>query len=295
MLRALWFSLAMLAAANCVSAAQVSSLASTQHPTPTPTPKTAAGSSLAESSFHEDSAAENELLQSANQDRKLADVPQLRMDDGLRTAALAHAQRMIAAQQLEHRFSGELPLLERIAEVSPLRMDRAGENLAAATCASSANEALMRSPPHRANLLDGNFNVVGIAAVWDEGRLYVVQDFGHQLPTYSTQQSGQLVGGAVDELRQQAGLSKLIQMTPPNLDAAACKLASENRPNAHLLATAYDNRKIIAYTQSRPEALPQGALRMLHDPGLRKFAVGSCYARNATYPTGMYWVAILLY
>ena len=26
-----------------------------------------------------------------------------------------------------------------------------------------------------------------------------------------------------------------------------------------------------------------------------RFAVGTCYARNATNPSGMYWVAILLY
>jgi hypothetical protein len=82
---------------------------------------------------------------------------------------------------------------------------------------------------------------------------------------------------------------------PANLDEAACSLARENRPSARLLATAYDNRKIITYTQSRPEVLPQSALRLLRDPGVRQFAVGACYARNAAYPTGTYWVAILLY
>jgi hypothetical protein len=82
---------------------------------------------------------------------------------------------------------------------------------------------------------------------------------------------------------------------PANLDEAACSLARENRPSARLLATAYDNRKIITYTQSRPEVLPQSALRLLRDPGVRQFAVGACYARTAAYPTGTYWVAILLY
>jgi hypothetical protein len=41
--------------------------------------------------------------------------------------------------------------------------------------------------------------------------------------------------------------------------------------------------------------LPQSALRLLRDPGVRQFAVGACYARTAAYPTGTYWVAILLY
>lgn len=257
---------------------------------PAPTSNSAAGSSSSE-----DFAAENELLQLVNKSRELAGIPPLRMDESLQAAALAHGERMIAAQKLDHQFAGELSLLERVAEVSPLRLDRAGENLANATCAPDAHEVLMHSPPHRANLLDRNFNVVGIVAIRKTGRLYVVQDFGHEMPSYSGQESARLVGQSVDELRQQVGLPDLIQFKPPHLDDAACSLASEDRPNAHLLAAAYTNRKIITYTQSRPEVLPQGAARLLRDPGVGHFAVGACYARNATYPTGTYWIAILLY
>jgi uncharacterized protein YkwD len=251
--------------------------------------------SAAESSSGEDSAAENELLEWANKSRTLAGVPPLRMEESLREAARAHARRMVQSGQLEHQLSGELSLLERIAEVSPLKMDRAGENIAHATCAPGANDVLMRSAPHRENLLDRGFNVAGVAAIWSKGRLYVVEDFAHQVPSYTAEQSGQLVGRAIDEMRQQAGLSELGQLTPSNLNEAACSLARESRPNAHLLATAYNNRRIITYTQSQPEILPPGALRLLRDPGVRQFAVGACYARNAAYPTGTYWVAILLY
>jgi len=295
MLRALALSFAMLVVNPGPCAAEntpppVDVRADRSSKLPTPHSNSAAGSSSGE-----DSAAENELLEAANQSRKLAGVPPLRMEESLREAARAHARRMIASERLEHQLSGEPSLLQRIAEVSPLKMDRAGENIAYATCAPGANEALMRSAPHRENLLDRGFNVAGVAAIWSKGRLYVVQDFAHEVPSYSAQQSGKLVGRAVDEMRQQAGLPELFRLTPPKLDEAACSLARENRPNAHLLATAYDNRKIITYTESRPEVLPQGALRLLRDPAVRQFAVGACCARNAAYPTGTYWVAILLY
>jgi len=298
MLRALAVSFAMLAVIPGPCAAQSTAPAADFRNRsginqPTPNSNSAAGSSSGE-----DSAAENELLQAANRSRELAGVPPLRMEERLREAARAHARRMIASQRLEHQLSGEPSLLERIALVSPLsalKIDRAGENIANATCAPGANDALMRSAPHRENLLDRAFNVAGIAAIWSKGKLYVVQDFAHEVPSYSAQQSGKLVGRSVSEMRQLAGLPELVQLAPPNLDQAACSLASENRPNARLLATAYDNRQIITYTQSRPEILPQGALRMLRNPGVRQFAVGACYARNAAYPTGMYWVAILLY
>jgi uncharacterized protein YkwD len=265
---------------------------------PTPHSNSTAGSSSGE-----DSAAENELLDAANKSRELAGVPPLRMDESLREAAREHARRMVESERLDHQFSGEPSLLERVAQVSALtgtlntslKIDRAGENVAYAPCAPDVHETLMHSPPHRENLLDRGFNVAGVAAIWSKGRLYVVQDFAHEVPSYSAQQSRKLVGEAIDEMRQQAGLPELIQLTPPKLDESACSLARENPPNAHLLATAYENRKIITYTQSHPEILPQAALRMLRDPGARQFAVGACYARNAAYPNGTYWVAILLY
>jgi uncharacterized protein YkwD len=259
--------------------------------------------SAAASSTGEDSAAENELFDAVNQSRELAGVPPLRRNESLREAALAHAQQMVASGRLEHQLSGEPSLLERIAQVGPmngglrdaLKIDRAGENIANATCAPGANEVLMRSAPHRHNLLDRGFNVAGVAAIWSRGQLYVVQDFAHEVPSYSPDESAKLVGRAVAAVRQEAGLPDLVQLRPSHLDEAACSLAKESRPNARLLAASYENRKIITYTQSRPEVLPQGALRLLRDPGVQQFAVGACYARNAAYPTGMYWVAILLY
>jgi uncharacterized protein YkwD len=251
--------------------------------------------SVAAGSSGEDAVAENELFDAANKSRELEGVPALRMEASLVEAARAHARRMVAARQLEHQLPGEFPLLKRIGVASSLRMDRVGENIAYATCAPRANEVLMRSPPHRQNLLDSGYNIAGIAAIWSRGKLYVVQDFAHEVQSYTAEESGKLVGGAVEQTRQEAGLAEMERFAPPNLDKAACSLANEDHPNAHLLATAYDNRKIITYTQSRPEILPDAALRLLRDPQVGHFAVGSCYARNAAYPTGMYWVAILLY
>jgi len=315
MLRALVVLFAMMALSAGPSAAQATPPAAgagsgfheISNKQPNPHTDSAAGASSGSHS-DEDAAAENELLEAANKSRELAGAPPLRVDPSLREAAREHARRMVASGQLEHQLAGEPSLLERIALVDTsdgkpsqdgLKVDRAGENIANATCAPGANDALMRSAPHRRNLLDRGFNVAGVAAIWSKGRLYVVEDFAHEVPSYSARESRQLVGRAVNDVRLQAELPELVQLDPPHLDDAACSLAKEDRPNARVLATAYGNesagRKIIAYTESRPEVLPAGALRLLRDPGVRQFAVGSCYARNAAYPTGMYWVAILLY
>src|SRR5713226_10496168 len=179
MLRALAVSFAMLAvipgpcaAQSTPAAADLRNRVSVNQPTPN-------SNSATGSSSGEDSAAENELLASANKSRELAGVPPLRMDESLREAAKAHARRMVESERLEHQLSGEPSLLERIALVDPLvsppkgalKIDRAGENIAYAPCAPDAHETLMRSPPHRENLLDRGFNVAGVAAFWSKGRL----------------------------------------------------------------------------------------------------------------------------
>jgi uncharacterized protein YkwD len=243
----------------------------------------------------EDFDAENEILKMANKSREAAGAAALRMDGSLREAARQHARRMISSDRLEHQYSGEPALLQRIALGGSLKIDYAGENIAFASCPVSANEALMHSPPHRQNLLDRGFNVAGMAAIWSHGRLYVVQDFAHELRSYSAYESDTLVGGAIAEIRRLAGLPELKQISPAKLDEAACNLSQETRPNAHLLAAAYRNSRVIAYTQGKPEALPDAAQRALSEPKIRHFAVGACYARNAAYPNGTYWIAILLF
>lgn len=242
----------------------------------------------------EDTSAENELLIMANHSRAAAGLPALRTDGSLLEAARRHARLMVSNQQLEHQYSGEPELMQRISLAGPLKMDYAGENVAYATCPTSANEALMHSPLHRKNLLDPEFNVAGFAAIWSHGRLYVVQDFAHEVASYSANEGDRLVGHAISDLRKRAGLAELLQIMPPKLDDAACSLSAQDRPNAHLLAAAYSKSRIIVYTQSHPEELPSAAERSLASREFREFAVGSCYARNAAYPTGTYWVAILL-
>ena len=178
----LWVLIVLLAMAGNAGA-QASTPAPTDGARPThrstqPTPKLL---SAAMPSSAEDRAAESALLELANQRRREAGVPPLRADKGLTEAARAHARLMVQREQLSHQFDGEPSLMPRLRE-SGLRINQAGENVAYNAGAEEAFEALMQSTPHRQNLLDPDFNVAGMAALWSHGRLYVVQDFAHQLP-----------------------------------------------------------------------------------------------------------------
>lgn len=179
MRRALVISLATLAISLSLSLAQQTSETAGSWPSQ-PAPKTVPAVRPSPTP-HEDPAAEQELLDLANQRRREIGAPALRMDARLTDAARAHALLMVDRQQLSHQFDGEPSLMPRLLETG-LSLDHVGENVAYNASSEKAFEALMQSPPHRRNLLDPNFNSAGFAAVWSNGRLYVVQDFAHQRP-----------------------------------------------------------------------------------------------------------------
>ena len=123
-----------------------------------------------------DPAVEQELYRLANLERARAGLLSLKYDEKLQGAAREHSRRMAEAQQLSHQFGSEVTLSERLARTGA-HFDTSGENVALDQTAEGAHRGLMKSPPHRANILSTEFNEIGIGVVKSGGSLYVTQDF----------------------------------------------------------------------------------------------------------------------
>jgi uncharacterized protein YkwD len=241
-----------------------------------------------------DPEAEQVLLDLANQARAQAGAPRLTLDAGLSQAARTHAESMFAARQLSHQFEGEPSLPQRLGTATHTQLDQEGENVALDFDAAKGHEHLMLSPPHRANLLNPAYNVVGLGVVRSGDRLYIVQDFGHALPNYSVAQVKERVAATVVQARHQANQPDLARQDLPTADDAACSMAQADKLGTspvHQLAERYT---VLTYTSLHPETLPAQASHMLGSHNLRSFSVGTCYARTGTYPTGVYWVVLSL-
>jgi len=237
-----------------------------------------------------DSDAERQLFDLANQARAQAGVPPLQMDEGLTQAARIHAAEMAAQQQLSHQLPGEPSLIQRLATNSTLHLDRAGENVAFSGNVNQAQDSLMQSPPHRENLLNSAYNVAGFGVVRSRYVLYVAQDFGHGLPTYSTPQAEQTVAERVAQVRREANLRQLRRVDNSAAQATACSMAQADSLRTPSPRGLY----LLRYTTMQPEALPAGAAQAIGDRGLRDFSVGTCYARTTAFPNGAYWVVLIL-
>jgi len=239
-----------------------------------------------------DTSAEKQLLEMANAERTRAGLAPLQMDAGLVQAARAHAVEMASKKQLSHQFSGEPPLTQRISANSALHLDREGENVAVATTADDAHRALMASPPHRDNLLSPNFNVAGIGVYRKDNRIYVAQDFGDRLPSYSVKQARELVADSVEQLREQAKMPRLQRTSNRGAEASACAMAQADSLSA---AAPSAGAYMLRYTSMQPETIPSAISKVISQRGLHTYSAGTCYARTPKYPNGAYWVVLMFY
>jgi uncharacterized protein YkwD len=153
----------------------------------------------------------------------------------------------------------------------------------------------MHSPPHRENLLDASYNVAGFAAIRSGAHLYVVQDFGHSLPAYTPEQSENSIAEAVNRTRRAAHLPALTRASDTMLRAAVCTMAQADRLGTRSMRDLAQRYSVVSYTNMHPEVLPAGATKMIENRSFKNVAVGTCYARTDRYPSGVYWVGVLLY
>jgi uncharacterized protein YkwD len=241
-----------------------------------------------------DPDAEQVLLDLANQARAQAGAPSLTLDAGMSRAARAHAEAMFSARQLSHQFTGEPSLPQRLATATPTQLDQEGENVALDFDAEKGHQHLMLSAPHRANLLNPSYNVIGLGVVRSGDRLYIVQDFGHALPNYSAAEVKDRIAATVVLARHQANQPDLARRDLLTADDAACSMAQADKLGTSPVRQLAQRYTVLTYTSLHPETLPASAGHVLSSHNLRSFSVGVCYGRTDTYPTGVYWVVLSL-
>lgn len=245
----------------------------------------------AQSDARIDPEAERELIRLANEERAQAGIAKLEADERITQAAREHARRMAERGELSHQFPNELPLMQRLAQ-SDLRFNAAAENVSSSESAADSHAGIMRSPPHRANLMNPRYNAVGVGVVRRGGLIYVTQDFVHQLPERTAAQAEETIVAAFARARRGFKLRDVAHTSDPVLRSAACDMAQADRPTATSAPPSDEPRKrtVVAYTASLPEELPEAVEKLARNGDLRSYSLGACFARSASYPSGTFWV-----
>jgi uncharacterized protein YkwD len=119
---------------------------------------------------------ERELFASVNQARRSQGLTPLRWDESLATAARRHAEVMAQHGSAQHGFGGEPSLSARVKQAGA-HFSWLSENVIQGPSPELIHVQFMKSPPHRANILDRDMDSIGVGVVEQGGQLFAVEDF----------------------------------------------------------------------------------------------------------------------
>lgn len=120
--------------------------------------------------------AERDLFASVNQARRAQGLSPLRWDETLATAARRHAEIMAEHGSAQHGFEGEPGLSARVKLVGA-HFTWLSENVTQGPSPEFIHTQFMKSPLHRANILDKDMDSIGVGVVEQGGQLFAVEDF----------------------------------------------------------------------------------------------------------------------
>jgi len=167
---------------------------------------------------------EREMFTRLNQDRHKEGLPPLTYDERLADAGRAHCADMRSNRFFSHESPTTGTLENRLDAAGYLALE-ARENLASAPNVQRAEDNLLASPGHRANVMARTVSHVGIgivrgdAVTGDPGMLTITQVFAKPAGTETGDQVIATVTSAVAEARRGAGLNPLA--ADPFLDQLA--------------------------------------------------------------------------
>jgi len=122
------------------------------------------------------SVAERHLFVSVNRARQAQGLAALKWDEALATAARRHAGMMAQRSAAEHVFAGE-PNLPSRATKAGAHFLSLSENVVMGSDVDSIEAEFLKSPNHRANILDTDMDSIGVGVVLRTGQLFAVEDF----------------------------------------------------------------------------------------------------------------------
>jgi Cysteine-rich secretory protein family len=241
-----------------------------------------------------DTAGAQQLLSLINQERAKESVSALTANDQLSQAALKHSQKMAAADSIQHQLEGEEPLALRLGDEN-VRSDRDGENIALDNAVASAHVMLMQSPLHRANILNPQFNAVGIGVVRNGDLVYVTEDFAHVFPTYSELEADAATQQAINDYVRAQRFPLPTRKPRTQLTHLACDMALEDKLEGEKARQIPGVTSAVAWTATDLTKLPNSLKKILSQPLSSDYSLGVCFAPSVSHPGGIYWVVMVIY
>ena len=176
-----------------------------------------------------------------------------------------------------------------------LHSDQEAENVDFSKDVPSAHKGFMHSLAHRANILNPNYNAVGVAVVRSGDGLYVTEDFAHRITAYSEPEADAMLQRAVETYATTHGMPAPVRKPQSQLRHMACDMALNDSLQSQRAADLSGVQEVAAWTAAAPGDLPSSAKELLSHPMSSGYSLGVCFAPSVSQPGGVYWVVMVTY
>ncbi len=239
---------------------------------------------------------EESLIALINEERENQGLPRLRVSPALASLARKHSHDMATRNQLSHLSSTQESYQDRLVGEG-FFFGEMGENVARSETFASRwiHQSLMDSPEHRENILDPNFDEVGIGVV-EPGKAgyFITQDFIQSLEMKTTEEARKIIVSKIQDIRQAHKLAPiLISENMNQLAQLFARARAEGQPPPPF-----------------PEGLGGTLVFYMTTPFLDDFGqsedylrrskyeeggVGVEFSRAKTHPGGAYFIALMFF
>ena len=242
-----------------------------------------------------DAAGEAQILAALNQSRAEAGVPPLKLDPKLTDAARNHALLLAKHHVLSHQFSGEPPLTERLRSTS-LIFTAAAENVGMNTQLDDVNDMFMRSPGHRANMLNSAYDGAGIGVVHIGSSYWITEDFAKLTPDLSAQKAEDEVAADFEARWKGSHSAVLKRVTVPSLHTFSCDTArgGGKLQAASVLYGDKPARQLFGYSTADPASVAAQVNENIPALQATTYAVAACTPQEWG-SAGQFWIVLALF
>ncbi|OGD20574.1 MAG: hypothetical protein A2W03_07925 [Candidatus Aminicenantes bacterium RBG_16_63_16] len=241
-------------------------------------------------------AMERRLFDLTNEERQKYGLRPVRLSVDLTQLARRHSADMAGHDRLSHDSSTGESYKDRLVTAG-FYFSRAGENVARSGVGlpDLIHGSLMASLGHRENILNPDFDTVGIgAAISDDGVFFVTQDFLKPIEVLNPEESERRAVLKAQDIRKARAVPPLVWDTKAG--ATARKLAQARAAGRALPAIPDSLGEVSAYFVDAPDfdGLEVYAAE-IGRPDCREGGLGIAFGRSGEHRGGGYFMVLLLF
>lgn len=239
---------------------------------------------------------ETSLFELVNKARIERSLPPLRLSKELRSLARKHSKDMASHEKLSHLSTSGKTYTERLLEEDFYFISH-GENVASSDSflAEFIHQELMESTEHRGNILEPDFDTVGIGVTLKEGKNYfVTQDFLKSFEPKGEEEIKKDIQEIINEVRAKNSLFPLVYREEADKFARVLSARKAKQlPFPSFPASFGETHASFITTPTTSEAnfVFEEIISSIYEQG----GLGIWIGKNKKYPGGAYFITLLLF